>query len=130
MTRKLNYEAGNFAGRQLEFQCQIVSNHHHLKNGLVNESGYYSSSSMTGLVMWEDFQPNCCTINIRHSVRYWGCLSLRNFDARGPSQKGARRPGRRPAGHSDAGLYGCGVPDRTGCPVRFRPSGSGRSQKK
>ena len=35
MTRKLNYEAGNFAGRQLEFRCQIVSNHHHLKNGLV-----------------------------------------------------------------------------------------------
>ena len=35
-----------------------------LKNGLLNESGYHSSSSMTGLVMWEDFQPNCCTINI------------------------------------------------------------------
>ena len=34
MTRKLNYEAGNFAGRQLEFRCQIVSNHHHLKKGL------------------------------------------------------------------------------------------------
>ena len=70
-----------------------------------------------------DMERNC----IRHSVQYWGCLSLRNFDARGPSQKGARRPGRRPAGHSDAGLYGCGLPDPTGCLVRFSPSGSGRS---
>ena len=49
-----------------------------LKNGLLNESGYYSSSSMTGLVMWEDFQPNCCTINI--SIFNFEILkNLRNF---------------------------------------------------
>ena len=42
-----------------------------LKNGL-------SSSSMTGLVMWEDFQPNCCTINI--SIFNFEILkNLRNF---------------------------------------------------
>ena len=55
--------------------------------------------------------------SLRHSVSYWGCLTLRNLDARGPSQEVARRPERRPAGHSSAGLYGRGLPDRTGCPV-------------
>ena len=66
-------------------------------------------------------------ISLGHSVSYWGCLTLRNLDARGPSQERARRPGRRPAGHSSAGLYGIGLPDRTECPVWFRPSASGRS---
>ena len=59
------------------------------------------------------------------SVSYWGCLSLRNFDARGPSQEGASRPGRRLAGHSGVGLYYHGLPDRTGCPVWVQPGVSG-----